>query len=51
MKLRIAEEIILHGLNIHWKCSSNARTVAIGDRFEVVVNLNERMGSAYSKLL
>ena len=44
VKLQIAEEAILRGINIHWTHSSNARIVAIEDRCEVVVNLNEKMG-------
>ena len=44
VKLQIAEEAILRGINIHWTHSSNERIVAIGDRCEVVVSLNEKMG-------
>ena len=44
VKLRIAEEAKLRGINIKWTASTKSRVVATGDKFDVTANLNETHG-------
>ncbi len=44
VKLRIAEEAMLRGIDVRWKTSTNSHMVVVGDRFFVSANLNEKEG-------
>ena len=44
VKLRIAEEAMLRGINIKWTTSTHSHVVVTGDKFKVTANLNETHG-------
>lgn len=44
LKIRVAEEAMLRGIDVRWKTSTNSRMVVVGDRFLVSANLNEKEG-------
>ncbi len=44
VKMRIAEEGMLRGIDIKWKTSTHSRVVVAGDRFFVSATLNEKQG-------